>query len=203
MGGGRGIRSAGAAARRCRPGGRRCGGVLAGQGARELTPARARSSVTLRCREQQAERLDRPPFRVMGRPPDGTHAPRAWQAQGSAGVPGMTPGRSAPERRAAGDSASLDAPPRARPRPIAAGDVQDRCDRLHLAQGPGAGTGHRTSSCRARRSGSRQAPAWTAGELAHRGLRPLASETCGMRFSRCSVEGVSCGPRPSSSPPPS
>jgi ribonuclease D len=105
-------------------------------GARDLTPAQAAILQALFVyREQQAERLDRPPFKVMGEATLLELARRAPRdAAGLQGLPGMTPeqtqryahglleaiqrGLAAPGQRA----------PQAEREPV---DVQDRYDRLH------------------------------------------------------------------------
>jgi ribonuclease D len=106
------------------------------KGARELTPAQAAILQSLfEYREQQAERLDRPPFKVMG---EATlmeltrRAPR--QTQDLQSVPGMTPEQV--QRYGNGVlqaiQRGLDAPPQRAPQADREpDDVQDRYDRLH------------------------------------------------------------------------
>ncbi len=106
------------------------------KGARELTPAQASILESLfEYREQQAERLDRPPFKVMG---EATlleltrRAPR--HPDDLQGVPGMTPDQV--QRYANGllqaVQRGLDAPPQRAPQADREpDDVQDRYDRLH------------------------------------------------------------------------
>ena len=106
------------------------------KGARELTPAQAAILQTLFAyREQQAERIDRPPFKVMG---EATlmelvrRAPRT--AEELRGVPGMTPDQI--QRYAHGVlraiQQGLDAPAQRAPQAAREPDeVQNRYDRLH------------------------------------------------------------------------
>jgi ribonuclease D len=106
------------------------------KGARELTPAQAAVLQTLFAyREQQAERIDRPPFKVMG---EATlmeivrRAPR--RVEDLQTVPGMTPDQT--QRNARGllqaIEQGLQAPPQHAPRAERESDeVQDRYDRLH------------------------------------------------------------------------
>ena len=106
------------------------------KGARELTPAQAAILQALFAyREQQAERIDRPPFKVMG---EATlmelvrRAPRT--AEELRGVPGMTPDQI--QRYAQGVlraiQQGLDAPAQRAPQAAREPDeVQNRYDRLH------------------------------------------------------------------------
>ena len=106
------------------------------KGARDLTPAQAAVLQALFAyREQQAERIDRPPFKVMG---EATvmelvrRAPR--RAEELHGVPGMTPDQI--QRHARGVlqaiEQGLDAPaPRAPQAEREPDEVRDRYDRLH------------------------------------------------------------------------
>jgi len=106
------------------------------KGARELTPAQAAILQALFAyREQQAERIDRPPFKVMG---EATlmelvrRAPRT--AEELRGVPGMTPDQI--QRYAHGllraIQQGLDAPAQRAPQAEREPDeVQNRYDRLH------------------------------------------------------------------------
>jgi len=106
------------------------------KGARELSPAQAAIlQVLFAYREQQAERIDRPPFKVMG---EATlmelvrRAPRT--AEGLRGVPGMTPDQI--QRYAHGVLRAirqgLDAPAQRAPQAAREpDDVQNRYDRLH------------------------------------------------------------------------
>jgi ribonuclease D len=106
------------------------------KGARELTPAQAAILQALFAyREQQAERIDRPPFKVMG---EATlmelvrRAPRT--AEELRGVPGMTPDQI--QRYAHGllraTQQGLDAPAQHPPQTEREPDeVQNRYDRLH------------------------------------------------------------------------
>jgi ribonuclease D len=106
------------------------------KGARDLTPAQASVLQALFAyREQQAERLDRPPFKVMG---EATLMELARRVPRSAaelqGVPGMTPDQV--QRHATGVfqaiQRGLDAPPQRAPQADREpDDVQDRYDRLH------------------------------------------------------------------------
>jgi ribonuclease D len=105
-------------------------------GARDLTPAQAALLQTLFAyREREAQRLDRPPFKVMG---EATlmalarHAPR--RAEDLHGVPGMTPDQI--HRHAHGVlhaiQQGLQAPAQRPPRADREPDiVRDRYDRLH------------------------------------------------------------------------
>jgi len=106
------------------------------KGARELSPAQAAIlQVLFAYREQQAERIDRPPFKVMG---EATlmelvrRAPRT--AEELRGVPGMTPDQI--QRHAQGllraIQQGLDAPAQRAPQTEREpDDVQNRYDRLH------------------------------------------------------------------------
>ena len=106
------------------------------KGARDLTPAQAAVLQALFAyREQQAERVDRPPFKVMGEATLLELArlgPRRADDLGS--VPGMTPDHI--QRHAHGVlqaiQLGLDAPPQVAPQADREPDeVQDRYDRLH------------------------------------------------------------------------
>ncbi len=106
------------------------------KGARELTPAQAAVLQTLFAyREQQAERIDRPPFKVMG---EATlmeivrRAPR--RVEDLQTVPGMTPDQTQRYGRGLVQAIEqgLEAPPQHAPRAERESDeVQDRYDRLH------------------------------------------------------------------------
>jgi len=105
-------------------------------GARDLTPAQAAVLQALFAyREQQAERLDRPPFRVMGEATLMELARRAPRhAQQLQGVPGMTPDQI--HRHASGVlhavQQGLQAPGQRAPQAAREpDDVRDRYDRLH------------------------------------------------------------------------
>ena len=105
-------------------------------GARDLTPAQAAVLQALFAyREQQAERMDRPPFKVMGEATLMELARRApRRAEDLQGVPGMTPEQI--QRHANGVLQAIqqgvDAPPQRAPQADREpDDVQDRYDRLH------------------------------------------------------------------------
>jgi ribonuclease D len=106
------------------------------KGARELTPAQAAVLQALFAyREQQSERTDRPPFKVMGEPTLldlVRRMPR--QADDLRSIPGMTPDQI--QRQAPGIlqaiQQGLAAPPQFAPQQDREPqDVQDRYDRLH------------------------------------------------------------------------
>jgi len=105
-------------------------------GARDLAPAQAAIlQAVFAFREQQAERLDRPPFKVMGDATLLAIVRRAPQDQAAlAGVPGMTPDqirRYSPGLLAAVQH-GLHAEPLRAPVPDSEPDaVRDRYDRLH------------------------------------------------------------------------
>jgi ribonuclease D len=106
------------------------------KGARDLTPAQAAVLQALFAyREQQAERLDRPPFKVMGEATLMELARRVpRRAEDLQGVPGMTPDQI--QRHANGVLQAIqqgvDAPPQRAPQADREpDDVQDRYDRLH------------------------------------------------------------------------
>jgi ribonuclease D len=106
------------------------------KGARDLTPAQAAVLQALFAyREQQAERLDRPPFKVMGEATLMELACRVpRRAEDLQGVPGMTPDQI--QRHANGVLQAIrqgvDAPPQRAPQADREpDDVQDRYDRLH------------------------------------------------------------------------
>src|SRR5665213_518959 len=106
------------------------------KGSRDLTPAQAAVLQALFAyREQQAERIDRPPFKVMGEETLMALvrlAPR--DVESLKGVPGMTPDQI--QRHAHGVlqaiQQGLDAPPQHAPQvEREPNDVRDRYDRLH------------------------------------------------------------------------
>jgi ribonuclease D len=106
------------------------------KGARDLTPAQAAVLQTLFAyREQQAERIDQPPFKVMGEATlmeIARRAPRLLQEL--QGVPGMTPDQIRRHGSAVLQAVQqgLDAPGQHAPRVERDSDeVQDRYDRLH------------------------------------------------------------------------
>jgi ribonuclease D len=106
------------------------------KGARDLPPAQAAILQALYIyREQQAERIDRPPFKVMGEATLLELARRAPRRVDELhAVPGMTPDQV--RRHAAGLLAAIEqgrnAPPQRAPRgEREPEDVQDRYDRLH------------------------------------------------------------------------
>lgn len=106
------------------------------KGARALTPAQAAVLQALFVyREQQAERIDRPPFKVMGEATlleVARRTPR--RAEDLHGVPGMTPEQIHRHARGVLEAVQrgLDAPaPRAPEAAREPDDVQDRYDRLH------------------------------------------------------------------------
>jgi len=165
------------------------------KGARDLTPAQAAILQALfSYREQQAERLDRPPFKVMGEATLMELARRAPQrAEELQSVPGMTPEQIHRYGHGVLDAIQqgLRAPPSARPRSIAS---RTKCESATTACTRGARTGQgrvvwsRMSSCREPRSGisptARRAAAtnWRASETSAPGGR----KPTGRRFSRCS-----------------
>ena len=106
------------------------------KGARDLAPAQAALLKALFAyREQQAERTDRPPFKVMGADTLIELARRAPRhADHLRGVPGVTSDQI--QRHAPGIlqaiQLGLEAPPQYLPQPVREPDeVQDRYDRLH------------------------------------------------------------------------
>jgi ribonuclease D len=106
------------------------------KGARDLSPARAALLETLFAyREQEAERLDRPPFKVMGEAMlmDLVRlAPRS--ADDVRRVPGMTPDQSRRHGQGVLDAVArgLEAPPQRPPQVEREPDeIRDRYDRLH------------------------------------------------------------------------
>src|SRR6185369_7145955 len=106
------------------------------KGARDLTPAQAAVLQALYAyREQQAERLDRPPFKVMGEATLLELARRVpHRADDLHGVPGMTPDQI--QRYGSGVlqaiQQGLHAPPQRAPQADREPDeVQNRYDRLH------------------------------------------------------------------------
>ena len=106
------------------------------KGARDLTPAQAAVLQALYAyREQQAERLDRPPFKVMGEATLMELARRVpHRAEDLHAVPGMTPDQI--QRHASvvllAIQQGLNAPPQRAPQAEREPDeVQDRYDRLH------------------------------------------------------------------------
>jgi ribonuclease D len=106
------------------------------KGARDLAPAQAAVLQALFVyREQQAERLDRPPFKVMGEATLMELARRVpRRAEDLQGVPGMTPDQI--QRYGSGVLQAIrqgiDAPPQRAPQADREpDDVQDRYDRLH------------------------------------------------------------------------
>jgi len=106
------------------------------KGARDLTPAQAAVLQALFAyREQQSERLDVPPFKVIGEPAllDLTrHAPRDTAALQA--VPGMTPEvvrRFGPGLLQAIEQGLAAPPPRPPEVTRESDEVQDRYDRLH------------------------------------------------------------------------
>ena len=106
------------------------------KGARDLAPAQAALLKALFAyREQQAERTDRPPFKVMGADTLIELARRAPRhADDLRGVPGVTPDQI--QRHAHGVLQAIqlgvEAPPQYLPQPVREPDeVQDRYDRLH------------------------------------------------------------------------
>ena len=106
------------------------------KGARDLTPAQAAVLQALHAyREQQAERIDRPPFKVMGEATLMDLARRAPRhADDLQGVPGMTPEQIHRNARGVLQAVQqgLDAPPQRAPQiDREPDDVQDRYDRLH------------------------------------------------------------------------
>jgi len=106
------------------------------KGARDLTPAQAAVLQALFAyREQQAERMDRPPFKVMGETTLLELARRApRRAEDMGGLPGVTPDQI--HRHAQGVlhaiQEGLQAPAQRAPQPDREPDeVRDRYDRLH------------------------------------------------------------------------
>jgi ribonuclease D len=106
------------------------------KGARDLAPSQAAVLQALFAyREQQAERLDRPPFKVMGEATLMELARRVpRRAEDLHGVPGMTPDQI--QRHANGVLQAIrqgvDAPPQRAPQADREpDDVQNRYDRLH------------------------------------------------------------------------
>ena len=136
--GARGIRAAGAAARPSADTADRTRAAFwRVKGARELTPAQAAVLQALFAyREQQAERMDRPPFKVMG---EATlmelarRAPRArrrsaGRARHDAGADPPPRARRAARGRSRGSRAPAQRAPQADREPD---EVRDRYDRLH------------------------------------------------------------------------
>ena len=106
------------------------------KGARDLTPAQAAVlQAVFTYREQQAERIDRPPFMVMGEPILTELARRAPRdAEALKAVPGMTPDliRRHGSALLQAVEQGLAAPPQRPPQVTRESDeVQDRYDRLH------------------------------------------------------------------------
>ena len=106
------------------------------RGARELTPEQAGVLQALFAyREQQAERQDRPPFKVMGEATLVEIARRLPRhAEDLHGVPGMTPDQVRRHSRGVLDAIQhgLRAPvPRAPQADVESDEVRDRYDRLH------------------------------------------------------------------------